>query len=73
MQYGQLWLETQTQDGTEGKCLAVKLGSEVSALSKPMRIALERSTGRIIELIAERIREVREKGPLRSSQVLLVL
>lgn len=64
MQYWQLWLETQTQDGTDGKCLAVKLGSEVSDLSEPMRIALERGTTRIIELIAECIREAQEDGSL---------
>lgn len=64
MQYWQLWLETQTSGGTEGKCLAVKLGSEVSDLSEPMRIALERGTSRIITLIAEGIQEAQRDGSL---------
>lgn len=64
MQYWALWLETQAGEGTDGKCLVVKLGSEVSDLSEPMRAALERGTARIIELLAECIQAAREDGSL---------
>lgn len=64
MNYWQLWLETQATDGMDGKCLAVKLGSEVSDLSEPMRLSLERGTKRIVELIAECINDARTDGSL---------
>ncbi|AKH21162.1 TetR/AcrR family transcriptional regulator [Sedimenticola thiotaurini] len=64
MQYWQLWLETQSGEGTAGKCLAVKLGSEVSDLSESMRTALERGTSRIIQLISECIEEGQADGSL---------
>jgi len=64
MNYLQLWLDTQATDGTDGKCLAVKLGSEVSDLSEPMRISLERGTSRIVDLIAECITDAQTDGSL---------
>ena len=45
-------LQTQTCDGPDGKCLAVKLGGEVSDLSEAMRVALQRGTSRIIGRLA---------------------
>ncbi|WP_406004839.1 TetR/AcrR family transcriptional regulator [Streptomyces sp. NBC_00637] len=48
MAYWQLWRETQSFDECQGKCLAVKLGAEVSDLSEPMRLALKEGTGAII-------------------------
>lgn len=64
MQYWQRWLETQSSEGTEGKCLVVKLGSEVSDLSESMRASLERGTRRIIELITQCIQEAQQDGSL---------
>lgn len=64
MNYWGLWLTTQANDGTDGKCLAVKLGGEVSDLSEPMRLALERGTRRIVEVIAECIDQARHDGSL---------
>lgn len=66
MNYWRLWLETQSSEGSDGKCLAVKLGGEVSDLSEPMRMALVRGTGRIVEMIADCIREGRTDGSLSS-------
>jgi TetR/AcrR family transcriptional repressor of nem operon len=36
------WLESQTGDEAQSRCLAVKLGAEVCDLSESMRAALER-------------------------------
>ena len=69
MNYWLLWLDTQSTDGTDGKCLVVKLGSEVSDLSEPMRISLERGTGRIVELIAECINDAKADGSLSADIV----
>lgn len=69
MNYWQLWLDTQATDGTDGKCLAVKLGSEVSDLSEPMRISLERGTNRIVELLAECINDAQADGSLSAEIV----
>lgn len=64
MNYWQQWLDTQASDGTDGKCLAVKLGGEVSDISEPMRIALARGTSGIVELIAGCIREAQQDDSL---------
>ncbi len=52
MRYWQCWIDNQTGCTDAGKCLAVKLGAEVSDLSEPMRLALQRGTSRTIELLA---------------------
>jgi len=67
MHYWQLWLETQATDGTDGKCLAVKLGGEVSDLSEPMRISLERGTARIVDMIADCITAAQTDGSLSAA------
>lgn len=64
MNYWQLWLDTQATDGSNGKCLVVKLGSEVSDLSEPMRISLERGTSQIVELIADCITDAQADASL---------
>ncbi|WP_235598593.1 TetR/AcrR family transcriptional regulator, partial [Salmonella enterica] len=46
------WRHTQCADDPEGKCLAVKLGAEVSDLSEAMRAVLRRGTSQIIERLA---------------------
>ncbi|MEU0335637.1 TetR/AcrR family transcriptional regulator [Streptomyces sp. NPDC006193] len=48
MDYWQLWRETQSIDECQGKCLAVKLGAEVSDLSESMRLALKEGTDAIV-------------------------
>ena len=51
LNYWQRWIDNQTLLTDSGKCLAVKLGAEVTDLSEPMRGALDRGTSRIIELL----------------------
>ncbi|MFF5568318.1 TetR/AcrR family transcriptional regulator [Streptomyces sp. NPDC012623] len=53
--YWQAWRETQSFDECQGKCLAVKLGAEVSDLSEPMRLALKEGTGAIISRLERAI------------------
>jgi len=48
MDYWKVWRETQSVDECQGKCLAVKLGAEVSDLSESMRLALKEGTDAIV-------------------------
>ncbi len=64
MRYWQAWTDNQTGCTDAGKCLAVKLGAEVSDLSEPMRLALRRGTSRTIELLATSLRRGVEDGSL---------
>jgi TetR/AcrR family transcriptional repressor of nem operon len=52
MLYWRKWVNTQTNGDPEGKCLAVKLGAEVSDLSEPMRKVLLRGTSAVIERLS---------------------
>lgn len=65
MLYWKLWLETQSSDGLEGKCLVVKLGGEVSDLSESMRAALQRGTDSVIARLAACIQHGVLDGSLR--------
>ncbi|NLP60827.1 TetR/AcrR family transcriptional regulator [Paraburkholderia sacchari] len=62
--YFDAWRVMQCADGPDGKCLAVKLGAEVSDLSEPMRAVLRRGTDEIIARIAACIEEGRADGSL---------
>lgn len=64
MNYWQGWLETQCSDAIESKCLAVKLGSEVSDLSESMRLALQRGTDTVVARLAVCLDEGRADGSL---------
>ena len=64
MGYWTTWLETQSSEGAEGKCLAVKLGGEVSDLSEAMRTALHNGTSRIVETLAGCISDGARDGSL---------
>lgn len=66
MQYWQHWRETQSLDDCQGKCLAVKLGAEVSDLSEPMRLALKDGTTGITERITRMIVAGQADGSLSS-------
>jgi TetR/AcrR family transcriptional repressor of nem operon len=55
MNYWLQWAETQQSFDCQGKCLAVKLGAEVSDLSESMRQALKTGTAEIIDRIARTI------------------
>ena len=64
MRYWQAWIDNQTGCTDAGKCLAVKLGAEVSDLSEPMRLALHRGTSRTIQMLAEAMQRGVEDGSL---------
>ncbi|POR52193.1 TetR family transcriptional regulator [Paraburkholderia eburnea] len=64
MGYFEEWRTMQCADGPDGKCLAVKLGAEVSDLSEPMRAVLRRGTEEIIRRIAVCIDEACNDGSL---------
>ena len=69
MSYWQRWLETQCGDDAETKCMVVKLGGEVSDLSEPMRLALQRGTNQIISRLADGIAEGITDGSLPNDLV----
>ncbi|WP_437733547.1 TetR/AcrR family transcriptional regulator [Sorangium sp. So ce1335] len=58
------WLDSQTGDEAQSRCLVVKLGAEVSDLSETMRAALERGARRVIERLARCIEAGRADGSL---------
>lgn len=68
MRYWQLWIDNQTGCTDAGKCLAVKLGAEVSDLSEPMRLALQRGTARTIALLAQALKLGLEDGSVKTGQ-----
>ncbi|OAE13303.1 TetR family transcriptional regulator [Pseudomonas simiae] len=68
MRYWQTWVDNQTGCTDAGKCLAVKLGAEVSDLSEPMRLALQRGTARTIALLAQALLQGVEDGSLTVQQ-----
>lgn len=62
--YWQCWIDNQTRQTDAGKCLAVKLGAEVADLSEPMRLALDRGTSQIINVLAAALARGTEDGSL---------
>ena len=68
MRYWQCWVDNQTGCTDAGKCLAVKLGAEVSDLSEPMRLALQRGTSRTIALLAVALQRGIDDGSLSFTQ-----
>lgn len=64
MAYFRDWLDTQTGEPAESRCLAVKLGAEVCDLSESMRAALDRGTRAVIARLAGAIAEGRADGSL---------
>ena len=64
MSYWRRWQETQAGNDPQGKCLAVKLGAEVSDLSEAMRAALVRGTQQIIRRVALCIEDGQRDGSL---------
>jgi TetR/AcrR family transcriptional repressor of nem operon len=67
MSYWQIWLDSQSNDDVDDKCLVVKLGGEVSDLSEDMRQALQRGTDMIIRRLAECIEAGCTDGSLPQS------
>jgi TetR/AcrR family transcriptional regulator, transcriptional repressor for nem operon len=58
------WLDSQTGDEAQSRCLAVKLGAEVCDLSDSMRAALARGTSGVIERLARCIEAGKADGSL---------
>src|SRR5688572_9697348 len=56
------WLDSQTGDEAQSRCLVVKLGAEVSDLSESMRAALARGTRGVISRLARCIQEGHADG-----------
>jgi TetR/AcrR family transcriptional repressor of nem operon len=67
MSYWTQWFNSQCGDSQDGKCLAVKLSAEVADISDAMRLALQRGTNRIIDSLANCIREGLADGSLDSN------
>lgn len=64
MGYWLHWQNVQESFDCQGKCLAVKLGAEVSDLSEAMRLALSAGTAGIINRLAKSIEEGIADGSL---------
>ncbi len=62
--YWAFWRGKQEQSDPEGKCLAVKLGAEVSDMSEEMRLALKTGTSAIISRLARVIKEGKSDGSI---------
>lgn len=65
MNYWHSWIETQSLDDCQGKCLAVKLGAEVADLSESMRLALGEGTQGIVDRLERALAAGIEDGSLR--------
>jgi TetR/AcrR family transcriptional repressor of nem operon len=65
MVYFANWRGHQNAYEYQGRCLAVKLGAEVSDLSEPMRMALKTGTDRIISHISAAIEAGSKEGSIR--------
>ncbi|MGO1071577.1 TetR/AcrR family transcriptional regulator [Lysobacter sp. CA199] len=65
--YFHFWLDSQTGDEAQSRCLVVKLGAEVCDLSESMRAALSRGTGCITERLARCIDAGRVDGSVAAA------
>ncbi|HDS0947661.1 TPA: TetR/AcrR family transcriptional regulator [Stenotrophomonas maltophilia] len=64
--YFAAWMDNQSFDNCQGKCLAVKLGAEVADLSPAMRAALKDGTDGIIARLARAIETGAAEGSLQA-------
>lgn len=62
--YYQQTINLFNQQGTIGECLTVKLSAEVCDLSEDMRLAMDKGTSKIINLLAETLEKGRRDGCL---------
>lgn len=60
------WLDSQTGDEAQSRCLVVKLGAEVCDLSESMRAALARGTRGITDRLARCIEAGRADGSIQA-------
>ncbi|MFP2905826.1 TetR/AcrR family transcriptional regulator [Pyxidicoccus sp. 3LFB2] len=73
MSYWQYWLDSQTSNDPNARCLAVKLSAEVCDLSEDMRATLERGIQGIIQRLAQCIEAGKADGSLPVAQGAKVL
>ena len=66
--YWRFWRNNQESEDPEGKCLAVKLGAEVSDISEDMRVALKNGTSSIINRLSRVVKEGLADGSIESSR-----
>lgn len=67
--YWQFWRENQERNDPDGKCLAVKLGAEVSDISEEMRTALKHGTAAIISRLSRVVEQGLADGSVETSRV----
>ncbi|WP_282246359.1 TetR/AcrR family transcriptional regulator [Stenotrophomonas sp. PS02300] len=65
--YFKAWMDNQSFEDCQGKCLAVKLGAEVADLSQSMRATLQRGTAGIIGRLAQVLDAGVQEGSLSFS------
>ena len=61
------WLETQSSDTTQDKCLVVKLSAEVTDLSESMRSTLQLGTQKVIHLLQACVQEAIDLNTINSA------
>lgn len=66
--YWRFWRNNQESDDPEGKCLAVKLGAEVSDISEDMRVALKNGTSSIISRMSRLVMEGLGDGSITTAR-----
>ncbi|HRL20784.1 MAG TPA: TetR/AcrR family transcriptional regulator [Alcaligenes sp.] len=67
LNYLHAWLDAQSATEPHGKCLAVKLAAEVSDLSEPMRLVLDKGTEQVITRLAGVVRSAQADGTLATT------
>ncbi|WP_404426512.1 TetR/AcrR family transcriptional regulator [Thalassospira australica] len=66
--YWRFWKNNQESEDPCGKCLAVKLGAEVSDISEDMRIALKNGTSAIIGRLSKVVKQGLADGSIKSTR-----
>ncbi|KZY47586.1 TetR family transcriptional regulator [Roseovarius sp. HI0049] len=66
--YWRFWRKNQETDDPKGKCLAVKLGAEVSDISEDMRLELRKGTSKIVGRLCQTVKDGFRDGSIESSR-----
>jgi len=66
--YFKRWIETQTDESEDERCLIVKLAAEVSDLSEPMRHTMHEGTEAILKRLAASIAQGQADGSIPTKQ-----
>ena len=68
LSYWRFWRTNQEGNDPEGKCLAVKLGAEVSDISEDMRLELRKGTSKIVSRLCQTLKDGLEDGSIESTR-----